>query len=403
MADAFTEDDDALLAELGVEVEAPRAASHTPQEERTIAGFEDIRRFVERVGHPPRHGESRDIFERLYAVRLDRLREREEYRALLRPLDTHGLLGGAAGEAPSTRDAMTDDELLAELGVAGTTTDAASDVTVLRHVRPRAEIRAAEEVATRERCLDFDRFRPLFEQVEREIASGVRQSRRFGRDGTITRGDFFILGGQLVYVAEMADVYRTPEGAPNARLRAIYSNGTESNLLLRSLQAALYKDETGRRLTEPNDGPLFGATWDDDDVESGTIYVLRSLSEHPFIAQHRELVHKIGVTGGDVASRIAHAAHDATYLLADVEVVATYKLAAVNRMKLERIFHRVFAPAQLDLSINDRFGNPVRPREWFLVPLHVIDQAVLAVIDESITALVYDPETARLVSRPPPH
>jgi hypothetical protein len=138
---------------------------------------------------------------------------------------------------------------------------------------------------------------------------------------------------------------------------------------------------------------------EDDDIASGTIYVLRSLSSHPFVAEHRELIHKIGVTGGRVETRIADAARDATYLLADVEIVATYKLADINRTKLEGLFHRIFLPAQLDLTIPDRFGHPVRPREWFLVPLHVIDEAVQRIRDGSITDLTYDPKTARLVAR----
>src|SRR3546814_274709 len=125
-------------------------------------------------------------------------------------------------------------------------------------------------------------------------------------------------------------------------------------------------DLAGRRLTEPSAGPLFGSTWEEDDIASGTIYVLRSLSDHPFVSEHRQLIHKIGVTGGKVETRIANAEKDATYLLAAVEVVATYKLADINRTKLENLFHRIFAPAQLDLTIQDRFGHPVRPREWFL-------------------------------------
>jgi hypothetical protein len=146
-------------------------------------------------------------------------------------------------------------------------------------------------------------------------------------------------------------------------------------------------------------GPLFSESWEEDDVESGIIYVLRSLSNHPFVAEHRELIHKIGVTGGKVEARIANAAHDATYLLADVEVVASYKLAEINRTKLENLFHRIFVPAQLDLTIHDRFGQPVRPREWFLAPLHVIDEAVQRIRDGSITDVVYDPKSARLVKR----
>lgn len=126
--------------------------------------------------------------------------------------------------------------------------------------------------------------------------------------------------------------------------------------------------------------------------------MLFSLSEHPFVAEHRELFHKIGVTGGKVEARIANAAHDATYLLADVEVVATYKLAGINRRKLEALFHRIFAPAQLELIIQDRFGHPVKPREWFLVLLHVIDEAVQRSRDGSIMGVVYEPETAQLIS-----
>jgi hypothetical protein len=202
-------------------------------------------------------------------------------------------------------------------------------------------------------------------------------------------------------VAEMGHESRTAEGAPQAHLRVIFNNGTESDLLLRSLQRALYKDDTGRRLSDPNMGPLFGDAAEPDDIESGTIYVLRSLSAHPFVAEHRELIHKIGVTGGTVENRVAGAEKDATYLLADVEIVATYKLHNANRVRLENLFHRLFGGAQLDLTIEDRFGHPVKPREWFLVPLHVIDEAVARIRDGSITDVTYDPQTARLIHQSP--
>ena len=221
---------------------------------------------------------------------------------------------------------------------------------------------------------------------------------RFGRDASIESGNYFIVGGQLAYVAEIGETIKAPNGESDARLRVIYANGTESNLLRRSLQRALYKDETGRRVTDPDMGPLFGNASEPDDIENGTIYVLRSLSSHPFVAEHRELIHKIGVTGGKVETRIANAQKDATYLLADVEVVATYKLHNLNRTRLENIFHRLFGGAQLDLTIEDRFGHPVKPREWFLVPLHVIDEAVERIRDGSVTDVVYDPHSARLVS-----
>jgi hypothetical protein len=196
----------------------------------------------------------------------------------------------------------------------------------------------------------------------------------------------------------MGEAFTTQYERRDSRLRVIYDNATESNALQRSLQRALHRDAAARLITDPDAGPLFSETWADDDIESGTIYVLRSLSKHPFVVEHRELIHKIGVTGGKVETRIGNAAHDATYLLADVEVVATYKLAGINRIKLENLFHRIFATAQIDLTIEDRFGHPVRPKEWFLVPLQAIDEAVKRILDGSITEVVYDPQTARLVA-----
>ena len=388
-------DDDELLNALGVEVAPLKVSSRTPREERIIAGFEDILRFHQTHGRAPLHGEERDIFERLYAVRLDQLRKLPEAQTLLAELDSPGLLAGATLVQASVDD-LDEDALLAELGIGDESTDQ-SDITVLRHVRSNTEKRAAEEIADRTRCADFDQFQPLFEQVERELKSNVRKTLRFGRDTSIAFGNFFILSGQLAYVAEVGEGIKAPNGESDARLRVIYSNGTESNLLRRSLQRALYKDDTGRRLTDPDMGPLFGDSPEPDDIESGTIYVLRSQSTHPFVAEHRELIHKIGVTGGKVETRIAGAAKDATYLLADVEIVATYKLHNLNRTRMENLFHRLFGAAQIDLSIDDRFGNAVRPREWFLVPLQVIDEAVERIRDGSITEVVYDPKTARLV------
>lgn len=184
-------------------------------------------------------------------------------------------------------------------------------------------------------------------------------------------------------------------------MRVIFANGTESNLLLRSLQRAFYDDPAARRLVSPKSGQLsFGGELEADDVESGTIYVLRSQSDHPYVSQHRELIHKIGVTGGKVDARIADAEHDATYLVSKVEVIATYKLAGINRARMENLFHRLFASARLNITIKDRFGNPVQPQEWFLVPVFVIDEAVERIKDGTITNYVYDPKGARLVKVP---
>jgi hypothetical protein len=199
-------------------------------------------------------------------------------------------------------------------------------------------------------------------------------------------------------VAKLGEPLKTTAGEVDCRLRLVFSNGTESNLLLRSLQRAFYDDPSARRVVSPESGQLsFGGEFDADDVESGTLYVLRSRSDHPFVAENRALIHKIGVTGGKVETRIAQAEKEATYLLAKVDVVATYKLAGINRSRMEHLFHRLFAPARLNITIKDRFGHPVQPEEWFLVPLFVIDEAVARIKDGTITQYRYDPSTATLV------
>jgi hypothetical protein len=390
---------DELRDELADFAQPEKKVGRGPREERIIAGFEEIQRFTDEHGRTPQHGEDRDIFERLYAVRLDRLRALEECRLLLAPLDRQGLLSSAEDEAPAMpSEEMDADALMAELaGAAG-----ASEITELRHVRSTAEKRAAEEIANREPCPDFERFKPLFEQVRIDLDSGVRTTRQFVKDAgflkaDIIEGQFFILGGQVAYVAEVGETFRAPNGETDARLRVVYSNGTESNLLRRSLQRALYKDQAGRRITEPSAGPLFAGESDDEDIASGTIYVLRSKSDHPLVAANRDVLHKIGVTGGDITRRLANARLDPTFLMAEVEVVATYTLYNINRVKLENLIHRIFAPAQLDIEIKDRFGNPVVPREWFLVPRFVVDDAVERIKDGTITDYIYDPAAARLV------
>ena len=322
---------------------------------------------------------------------------RASSRELLAPLDKFQLLGEQSASAGSDFDTLDDEALLAELGI---DEEAPADITVLRHVASREERRAAEDIANRTPCPDFAKFRPLFEKVQNEIETGERQTREFELKAEIRTGSWFIVGGQKAYVAEMGEVFSNAQGRTDARLRVIFENGTESNMLMRSLQRALHKDDAGRRITDPSAGPLFGNEAQDDDLESGTIYVLRSKSDHPDVAAHRELIHKIGVTGGSVEARIGQAAKDATYLLADVEVVATYKLFNINRSRLEKIFHRLFGAVQLDLTIQDRFGQPVKPREWFLVPLTVIDDAVGRIVDGTITEFVYDPQTASLKPHP---
>ena len=395
MPDEITDDDKELLGELEVDIDTPAPGGRPPKEQRILAGFEEIERWIAEHGRPPQHGEDRDIFERLYAVRLERLRASAECRAVLADADPRGLLGPApASPTDACLAEPTDDEaLLAALGAPDATAPA-EDVTQLVHVRPREEIKAAEEVAKRNSCADFARFKPLFQQVQADLENGARQTLPYKDNADAKTGDLFILDGQKVVVAELGEPFVSDYGRPDRRLRVVYDNGTESDLLLRSLQRALNKDKASRRITEPNLGPLFSDQAEPEDLPSGIIYVLRSLSENPFVAQNRAVIHKIGVTGGEVKSRIANAKKDPTYLLAEVEVVATFRLANINRKKLEALLHKFFAPARLDLAQKDRFGQNVEPREWFLVPLPAIEAAVQKLTHGTLESHRYNPSTA---------
>jgi len=347
-------------------------------------------------------------------VRLDRLRASGECREVLKGRDSRGLLDFSSHEggssilredpaeyrvSTSVLDDPSDEELLAALRE---DEDSLGDITELKHVRTAAEKRAAEEIAQRTPCAEFEKFRPYFERVEREIKMGLCQTQRISADNrSIEERDFFILNGISLYVAEVGEPLKTTANEVDRRLRLIFANGTESNLLLRSLQRAFYDDPTARRVVVSMEAAqlTFGGELEPDDVEAGTIYILRSKSEHPFVVQNRTVLHKIGVTGGDVKARIANAKKDPTYLLADVEIVATFKLANINRKKLEALLHKFFSGARLDFELKDRFGFDVTPREWFLVPLPVIEELVHRLIDGTIGDYRYEPETARVVRR----
>ncbi len=407
---SFTSDDDALLAELGVETEVRQDQTYTAKQERIIAGFEDIQRFFREHERLPQHGEGRDIFERLYSVRLDRIRASAECLTLLRPMDTDGILADRVSEPTDEYELNSDDELLEALGVSPSD----DDITSMKHVRSanerNAERNVPEEVAQRKPCEDFDAFRLDFEAVQADLETGRQSTELFKTSSRsqIHKGDWFIVDGQKALVAETGDWFTPEHGERDRRLRVIFDNGTESDLLLRSLRRALNKDENSRRIVPPQPeteedfsdiGPLFSNVLEDGDCESGAIYVARSLSDNPFVQENREILHKIGLTTGDPEKRVAGAKKETTYLFAAVELVAVYRLANINCKAFESLLHKFLARARIDLALADRFGGKVQPREWFLVPLPVIEEVVERIKDGSISDYVFDVETASMKRR----
>lgn len=368
-------------------------SSKSSLEERIIAGFDEINSFYEENNRPPFFGEDRDIFEKEYALRLNAIRQDKDMCSLLKDYDKYFLLK----ESLNNNDINVDeDTLLNELKDLSSTQD---DITSLVYVKPRAEIKAAEEIAQRVYCNDFYRFKDIFTKAQSDLNSGLKTTIPFKDDAKIQLGELFILNGQKAYIAEIGQDFKNSNGVFDARLRIIFDNKTESSMLRRSFQRALNKDEKSRRIINLPDLPLFSDETMDNDISSGAIYVLRSNSDCPQIKENREIIHKIGVTGGDIKKRIAHAKEDPTFLMADVEVVALYELSNINRIKLENLLHRFFESARLDINIKDRFGKSIVPREWFLVPLFIIDEAVKKIKDGTIVNFYYDIKSGKIVER----
>lgn len=368
-------------------------SSKSSLEERIIAGFDEINSFYEENNRPPFFGEDRDIFEKEYALRLNAIRQDKDMCSLLKDYDKYFLLK----ESLNNNDINVDeDTLLNELKDLSSTQD---DITSLVYVKPRAEIKAAEEIAQRVYCNDFYRFKDIFTKAQSDLNSGLKTTIPFKDDAKIQLGELFILNGQKAYIAEIGQDFKNSNGVFDARLRIIFDNKTESSMLRRSFQRALNKDEKSRRIINLPDLPLFSDETMENDISSGAIYVLRSNSDCPQIKENREIIHKIGVTGGDIKKRIANAKEDPTFLMADVEVVALYELSNINRIKLENLLHRFFESARLDINIKDRFGKSIVPREWFLVPLFIIDEAVNKIKDGTIVNFYYDVKSGKIVKR----
>lgn len=389
----FTEEDDALIAELGIGVTGKNKAALSAKEERIIAGFEEIQKFVDEHQREPASDQDKDIFERLYATRLEQIRRQPECIELLKERDSQDLLNEKFLGNVIDGDELDDDALLSELGISDL---GETDITTLRHVKPRAEIQSAKGIGQRTPCKDFYIFKPLFERVQADIKSGVRKVIPFskdGKDGSIEKENLFILAGQKIYVADIGDSFIGTDGRSEYRLRIIFDNGVESDQLMRSLQKRLWEDETGRRITDISMGPIFDDQPQEDDVASGVIYVCRSQSEHPLIKENRSGIHKIGVTGKDAAHRLSGAEGDPTFLFAKADLVASFEMFNIKRNKLETLLHRIFASARLEIEIPDRFGKPYRPQEWFCVPLDAICDAIEKIKDGSIVNYQFNIET----------
>lgn len=386
---AILEDDPLGLLDI-----KPKASSVISADERLIASFEEINAFVGEYNREPTA--SRNISERKLHSRLNGLRENPEKAASLLEFDHFNLLADVeipqpVGISPIEIKTVEDVMAVDPLGLLGDD----EDIFTLKNI-PES-IAMPNNIAKRKPCEDFQRFEPLFKQCQAELQSGKRELRKFTGEQQISTGHFFVLHGVMVYVAAVGDRQRN-KGKVNARLHCVFENGTESDMLLRSLATELYKDENGRRVLNL-DEDLFNLVEQvtEQDQPTGILYVLRSLNDNPKIKALDNL-YKIGYSSQPVKLRIQNAAQEPTYLMADVEVVTEYQTYNLNPQKLELLLHTFFAEACLDFDVFDKNGKRHTPREWFIAPLSTIETAIQLLINGEIVNYQYDIQEQEIVS-----
>ncbi|MDC4276324.1 GIY-YIG nuclease family protein [Acinetobacter baumannii] len=299
----------------------------------------------------------------------------------------------------SLEDIFNDDDLgLLDDGKDG-------DIFKIKHVPVQRA--AADEVAKRKRCKDFDQFEHLFKNVHRELREGKRKLLPFNDKGyQLVEGNYYVLNGLLAYLADInfTSEAKTVDGKrfrKDGRTRTIFENGTESTMLYRSLAKALYKD--GRIVSETNEQENsnfytnFGGITEDD-TSTGYIYILKSKSTDLRIQSYDHL-YKIGFATTTVDKRIANAKKEPTYLMADVEVIAEYQAFNINPQKFEYYLHAFFGEACLDLLVADKQGKNHQPKEWFVAPIGVIQRAVQLLVDGQIMDYQYNKLTKEIELR----
>lgn len=392
--DDIFDDDDFGLLDSNVKTSTVKT-----DEQRLIESFEEINIFIDKNGREP--GKS-SMSEYGLQAKLKNFRENEVQKKILKPYDKHNLLGYVEIEKKSIDDILNDDEL----GLL----DAENDLDIFKfNHTPKIEDRQETDFVAQRKPIkekDFEKYEKMFLQVHREIKDGKRKIKPFTNiEKNLHVGDFYLMNGIMLYL-ESANLKKEEWEQKSGnrirvegRTRTVFENGTYSNMLYRSLGKQIQKE--GKLITNTKDKieeDLFvnSGLVKEEDVQSGWIYVLKSKSSRKEIAGIQNL-YKIGFASESVDLRIKNAKKEATYLYADVQKFATYKVYNRNADKLEALLHRFFAKACLDIDLFNDKGQRLNPREWFVVPFEAIEQAIQLILNENIIHYEYDPSQEKVI------
>ena len=356
-------------------------------DQRLKDSFEEINKFIDENGREPI--ESTDITERKLFSRLKQLRKDFDKASILQDYDRHNLLS-------DVREIKSVDDIL-ENDVLGLLDDGPDNIFNLKNIPKKKD--KTDFVARRKPCKNFQDYEAKFKEIQKEIKEGKRKL-ILHKEHHLKEGNYFVLDGILLFlekiddpiIKEFNDKTQGKRKRLDPRIRCIFENGMESNMYLRSLGKELYNN--GSTVIQSNEEAFkqFNegfSTITDEDKATGNIYVLSSLSDKPEIKSIKDL-YKIGFSTTSVEERIENAENETTFLMAPVKIVSSYKTFNLNPQKFEDLIHQVFSTRRLDIKVADKEGNLKQPKEWYIVPIRVIEQAIELIINKQIQNYKFD-------------
>lgn len=378
-----------------------KATQIKTDEDRLIDEFEEINVFFDKNHREPSQG---SMSEYALMARLKKVRNDEAIKKVLKAYDRHNLLGLVEMDSPTLEDVFNDDS-----GILDTSDDLS--IFKYRHI-PKEEDRAKTDSVARRKPLGDREFAPyekMFHKVHQDIKDGRRKILEFKNvDDELEAGRFYFIDGVIIYL-ESTEVSRKDSNLKSSminrkdgRTRTIFENGTVSNMYYRSVSKAIYNG--GAKMVSELDRAeqldAFDTTENinDEDESSGWIYILKSKSQRPEIKDIKNL-YKIGFSSTPVEERIKNAKNEATYLYDDVAIVETYQIYNLNAKKFEQLIHRVFASACLDIEFDTKDNLRINPREWFIVPKNVIEEAIKLIVSGEVVNYRFDKELQILVEK----
>lgn len=378
--------------DLGLLSIKPKSTTTITADERLITSFLEINNFIKENNREPQLGQG--LKEHQLASRLKSIREEKDKSKILLDFDEFNLLSIVKKEIKSIKDIFDDEDI-------GILNNVDENLFHLSNVVEPKERNKADFIARRKPCKNFEKYEPLFQKCQIDLAAGKRKLLKFTSEKQVKKNSFFVLNGLLLLIEDVSDIHLNKYGKLNGRQRCIFENGTESKMLFRSLVQRLY--ENGHAISENSDtiDSDFLKNFNvitKDDSQTGYIYVVKSLSDNPKI-KSLENLYKIGFSTIPVEDRIKNAQEEATFLMAPVRLITSFECYNFNPQKIEQLLHNFFGSTCLNIDIFDSSNKRYTPREWFIAPLDIIEKTINLIISGGIVNYRYDTNNQEIVLR----